>query len=94
MKYYDHNSKNVCVVLRAAIQELEHSTNYVERIIALQNTAKILKMLTAFRGLGEEIEHKLAISGNINNQQITSYVAVLDSQLKEQILTMESVYNH
>ena len=72
----DHSQYSPCVriVLKAAQQELEHTSNYVERIIALQNTAEILKMLTAYRSLGEEIEHTLSVSGNINNQLISQYV--------------------
>jgi hypothetical protein len=94
MKYDSQNFKNVCIVLKAAQQELEYPTNYVERIIALHRSAKILKMLTAFKNLGEEIEHTLSVSGNINHQQISSYVAAMNVQLKHQIQNMESVYQH
>lgn len=94
MKYHSRDSKNVCIVLKAAQQELESSSNYVERIIALQNTAEILKMLTDYKNLGEEIEHTLSLPGNINNQHVSHYVALVKLQLQEQIQNMESTYRH
>jgi flagellar biosynthesis chaperone FliJ len=92
----DHSQYSPCVriVLKAAQQELEHTSNYVERISALQNTAEILKMLTAYRSLGEEIEHTLSVSGNINNQLISQYVRQLNMHLKDQIQNMESALHH
>lgn len=94
MNYRKRDSKSVCIVLAAAQQELECTTNYVERIIALQNIAKILKMLTDFRDLGEEIEQTLSISDNINNQCISSYVTLVEAHLKEQIQNMEIAQYH
>jgi 2-oxo-4-hydroxy-4-carboxy--5-ureidoimidazoline (OHCU) decarboxylase len=94
MKYHSQNSKSVCIVLKSAHQELERCTNYVERIFALQNTAKILKLLTDYRDWGNEIEHALSISSNINHQRISNYIARLKTQLHEQIQNMESVYRH
>jgi len=91
MKYDHQGSKSVCIVLQAAKQELEHTTNYVERIVALKNTAEILKMLTDFRELGDEIERNLLISANVNNRSISTYINRIKSLLSQQIHNMESL---
>jgi bacterioferritin (cytochrome b1) len=85
MKYDSQSLKSVRVVLRVARQELEHSTNYVERIVALKNTAEILKMLTQFKGLGEEIEQKLTMPFNVSNQKLSNYAKKISELLAQQI---------
>jgi len=89
MKDYSQTSKSICIVLKEAQKELQQSANYVERIVALQNTARILKMLTDYRDLGEEIEHALSASNNMGNRNISSYVTLVEAQLNEQIQNME-----
>ena len=89
MKHYSRNFDNVCVVLRAAKQELEKTTNYIQKIVALKNIAEILKMLTDYQNLGEEIEDSLAIPDNVNSRDISEYAARIQTHLAEQILVME-----
>ena len=89
MKHYSRNFDNVCVVLRAAKQELEKTTNYVQKIIALNNIAQILKMLTDYQNLGEEIEDSLSIPDNVNSRDISAYAARIQILLTEQIHVME-----
>ena len=91
MKHGSRGSTSVCIVLQAAKQELEHTTNYVERIVALKNIAEILQMLTAYKDLGEEIEQTLMISANVSYQNISSYANQIKSLLAQQIHDMESV---
>ncbi|WP_455209724.1 hypothetical protein [Kaarinaea lacus] len=94
MNNHSQTSKSICIVLKAAQEELESSANYVERIIALQKTARILKLLTDFRDLGEEIEQTLSVSGNINNHSISRYVSLVETRLKKQIQYMEIAHHH
>ena len=89
MKDYSQASKSICIVLKEAQKELQQSANYVEKIVALQNTARILKLLTDYRDLGEEIEHALSAYNNMNNHNISSYVILVEAQLNEQIQNME-----
>ena len=82
--------KKSYAVLQTLKQELEQTTNYVQRIIALQNIATILKMLTEYRVLGEEIERNLSISGNFSDRRITAYNMRIKTLLSEKILSMEA----
>ncbi|KPJ96520.1 MAG: hypothetical protein AMJ53_00595 [Gammaproteobacteria bacterium SG8_11] len=94
MKPSSQDYKSVCIVLRAAQRELEHTSNYVERIVALRNTADILKMLTDYTNLGEQIEHSLRMPDNVSNQKILAYTVKLKTLLAEQIVTMEAAIHH
>jgi hypothetical protein len=85
MKYDSQSSQSVRIVLHAAMRELEKSTNYVERIVALKNTSEILKLLTQFKGLGEEIEQNLAMPFNVSNQNISNYTKKISELLAQQI---------
>lgn len=90
MKYNSQGSKSICIVLQAAKQELEHSSNYVERIIALNKAANMLKMLTDYEDLGEEIDHHLSISGNVSYRKISAYADRIKTLIAEQIQNVES----
>lgn len=89
MQYRNMDCENVCIVLQAAINELEEATNYVERIVALKSIAEILKLLTDYKDLGEEIERNLAIADNVSNHKISRYSGRIKVFLTQQINKLE-----
>ena len=90
MNCNNHRIGNIYTVLHTVTQQLEQTTNYVERIFALQNTAVILKMLTDYRVIGEEIERELSIPKNFSNRRITAYNTRIKTLLSENIRNMET----
>ena len=80
----------VRIVLEAAKQDLECSRSFVDRIVGLQKSARILKMLTDYQNLAEEIQRYLAIVENLDHFKISDYNKQIIERLTDRIQELQT----
>jgi len=80
----------VRIVLEAAKRDLECSHSYVDRIIGLQNSARILKLLTDYQNLAEEIQRYLAKADNLDHIKISDYNKRIIARLTDRIQELQT----
>jgi predicted DNA-binding transcriptional regulator len=90
MQCKNRKISNILSVLQTLKRELQQTTNYVERIVTLQNSAVILNMMIGYKSLGTEIDRSLSISDNLSYQRINALSKRIQKLLSEKIRRLKA----